>query len=408
MSSVTLTPHKEKFSGKIALPLSKSISNRALIISALSRGKVDPGELSDADDTNLLAELLFQSVEGKDRSLNAGNAGTVFRFLTAYLCIQQGEWILDGSERMRERPIAPLVNAMRQLGADISYLRDKGAPPLKIIGKELTGGEVNIPAGISSQFISALMMIGPSMKNGLKMVLEDDLVSFPYIRMTEKLMLAAGAKVAFTDKNIMVNGTGYGHAVLPSETDWSAAGFWYELFALTKEKSLFLDGLDDRSLQGDAAVERYFRMLGVETEFRGGGAWLRRFYWPGDTVNIDLCDQPDLAPVLIVTTAARRKAGSFTGLGSLKHKESDRLVALVTELEKAGIACTLGSDSISFKAQEMNITEPFDTYGDHRLAMAFAPLALLGKPVNIHHPEVVSKSYPNFWSELQKMLDVRF
>jgi len=406
MSSIKLTPRNEKFADRINLPFSKSISNRALIISAISRGKVDPGELSESDDTKLLTDLLFHSLEGKIRTLNTANAGTVFRFLTAYLSIQEGEWTLEGDDRMRQRPIAPLVNALRELGADISYLGEKGVPPLSIKGKKLAGGKVNISTTISSQFVSALMMIGPAMKKGLQILLDGDPVSLPYIRMTEKLMLLSGAKVLLGNRNILVNGTGYGHAILPSEVDWSAAAFWYELFALSREKRMFIDRLEEKSLQGDALVERYFRMLGVETEFRGGGAWLTRFYWPGEAVNADLSNHPDLAPALIVTTAARRKEGTFIGLGNLRHKESDRLLALVTELEKAGINCKLTSDSISFEAQEMSVTQPFDTYGDHRLAMAFAPLAMLGKPVTINDPEVVSKSYPGFWDELQKVMSV--
>jgi len=379
-----------------------------LIISAISRGKVDPGELSESDDTKLLADLLFRSLEGKIRTLNAANAGTVFRFLTAYLSIQEGEWTLEGDDRMRQRPIAPLVNALRELGADISYLDKTGAPPIHIKGKTLAGGKVNISTDISSQFISALMMIGPAMKNGLHIHLDDDPASLPYIRMTEKLMLLSGAKVLLGNHTIMVNGTGYGHAILPNEADWSAAAFWYEIFALSREKNMFIDSLEEKSLQGDAMAERYFRMLGVETVFRGGGAWLSRFYWSGDVIRADLSYNPDLAPALIVATAARRKAGEFTGLKNLRYKESDRLHALLTELGKAGIACNSTSGSLSFEAQQMNITEPLNTYGDHRLAMAFAPLAFMGTPVTINDPDVVNKSYPGFWDEIQKVLSVEF
>jgi 3-phosphoshikimate 1-carboxyvinyltransferase len=297
---------------------------------------------------------------------------------------------------------------LNSLGANILYTNKSGFPPLLIKSAFLKGGEVNVDASKSSQFVSALMMIGPAMKNGLQIQLDDDPASLPYIRMTEKLMLSSGAKVLLGNHTIMVNGTGYGHAILPNEADWSAAAFWYEIFALSREKNMFIDSLEEKSLQGDAMAERYFRMLGVETVFRGGGAWLSKFYWSGDVIRADLSYNPDLAPALIVATAARRKAGEFTGLKNLRYKESDRLHALLTELGKAGIACNSTSGSLSFEAQQMNITEPLNTYDDHRLAMAFAPLAFMGTPVTINDPDVVSKSYPGFWDEIQKVLSVEF
>jgi len=408
MKSITLTPSTEKPGSEIKLPLSKSISNRALIISALSRGSIDPGELSNADDTKLMAELLFQSIEGKKNSLFTENSGTVFRFLTAYLSIQKNEWILDGSERMRQRPVAPLVNALNQLGAKISYLGERGFPPLKIIGSTIKGGEVSLSSNISSQFISALMMIGPLMKNGLRIRMEGIPASLPYIQMTEALMLKSGVAVVFDPPFIQIPGSGYGAGTLPHEADWSAAAFWYGLFSLSRQKNMFLNGLHESSLQGDSVVEKYFRLLGIETDFRGGGAWLSKFVRPGESMDADLRDHPDLAPALIVSTAARRKAGNFYGLGNLRHKESDRIHAIITELHKAGVKCKVSEDSLNFDAQEMNISETIDTYGDHRVAMAFAPLAMLGKPVTINDPEVVTKSYPEFWEELSKVLNVKY
>lgn len=406
MKSVTLRPLTEKLVTDINLPLSKSISNRALIISALSRGSVDPGTLSSADDTKLMAELLFQSIEGKNNTLHAANSGTVFRFLTAYLSIQNGEWILDGDERMRQRPVAPLVNALKQLGVKISYLGKRGYPPLKITGSSLKGGDVSIASDISSQYISALMMIGPLMKNGLRIRLDSTPVSLPYIQMTESLMLKSGAKVVLDPPYIHISGSGYGTGILPHEADWSAATFWYELFCLSREKSMFLNGLQETRLQGDSVVLKYFRLLGVETDFRGGGAWLTKFIRPMANINAYLSDHPDLAPALIVATAARRKAGNFYGMGHLRHKESDRIHAIIAELNKTGIQFTVTEDSLTFEAQKMNISEAFDTYADHRMAMAFAPLAILGQPVTINNPEVVSKSYPDFWEELRKVLSV--
>ncbi len=408
MSTITISAPTKFLKGKILLPLSKSLSNRALMISAISGGIVDPGELSDADDTVLLQKLLQQIDNKKNPILNARNAGTVFRFLTAYLAITPGEWILEGDERMRQRPIGPIVNALQELGAEIKYLGKNGFPPLQISGKTLKGGSVSIDPGMSSQYISALMMIGPMLEDGLILGLKNTSPSIPYILLTSNLMKMAGAEANLAFPIIHVPGNGYKESELFGEADWSSAAYWYQVMALSEGGDLFLNGLRENSKQGDRKLTKYFKMLGVETQYEDGGVRIHKTRTDKLYINIDLSSNPDLAPSLIVTSAALGYDGYFLGLSALRIKESDRLEALATELGKAGINCTVYDDELSFEPQKMNITSPFNTYNDHRLAMAFAPLAALGDPVTINNAEVVSKSYPVFWSELQKVLGVEF
>lgn len=373
---------------------------------AISGGLVKSAKLSDADDTVLLQKLLQQISEGKDRKLFAGNAGTVFRFLTAYLSITTGEWLLEGDERMHQRPVGPLVDALKTLGAKISYLGQEGFPPLIIMGKELAGGSVYFDPEYSSQYISALMMIGPMLREGLILGLKKAPQSIPYIFLTANLMKKAGAEVDLALPIIHVPGSGYQKSELKEEADWSSAAFWYQLLALSKGGSLLLKGLKENSFQGDRITAKYFDSLGVETEYTSDGAVIRKKGIHKPYISFNFSDNPDLAPALIVTSAALGLDGYFKGLSALRIKESNRLEALATELDKAGIKCTVYEDEFSFEPQKMNITAAFDTYHDHRIAMAFAPLAILGNPVTINDPEVVSKSYPNFWNEFQKVLGV--
>ncbi len=359
------------------------------------------------DDTVLLLKLLKQIKEAKNPNLNAGNAGTAYRFLTAYLAITPGKWTLDGDERMRERPIGPLVDALHDLGADIEYLEEEGYPPLQITGKMLNGGNVFMYAGTSSQYISALMMVAPLFILGLNICILNQVTSVPYIKMTASMMKAAGAEVEMNIPTIRISGN-YKAATLPSESDWSAAAFWYELLALSKDGELLLKGLKEKSLQGDSVLSRYFLSLGIETEFNDEGALIRKGFFFDAHSNFDLADYPDIVPVCAVTAAAKGNNGMFIGIAGLKYKETDRLQALAQELGKAGITCTVSDDEIIFKAQKMEISEPFETYNDHRMAMAFAPLAILGQPVTVNNPEVVSKSYPGYWEELKKVLSVEF
>ncbi len=410
MSSVIVTAKKTEINGEIDLPLSKSISNRALMMSLISGGKVKYDKLSDADDTLLLARLIEQIKEGKDNHINAHNCGTAYRFLTAYLSATEGTWILDGDERMRERPISALKNALCELGAEISYLGKPGYPPLKIQGRQLSGGLVTMKSDISSQYTSALMMIAPMLKDDLMILNTGEVSSYPYIKLTIEMMRIAGITVD-TDASIsilQIKNPEYTDCTMPHEYDWSSAPFWYELLSLSKGGKLLLKGLEKPSFQGDSVISTYFNNLNIETEFGDEGALITKSYYSTGFVNFDLQNTPDLVPACALTAAARGFDGSFYGLKGLRYKETDRLEALATELGKAGIICTVESDRLDFKAQRMEITRPFETYNDHRLAMAFAPLAILGKPVTIMNPEVVSKSYPGFWDEIGKVMNLEF
>lgn len=404
MDSITITATKDYLEDRVALPLSKSISNRSLMLHALSGGVVKYDQLSDADDTKLLQDLLGRIKTGNNPKLNAGNAGTVYRFLTAYLSMKSGEWILDGDHRMRQRPIGPLVDSLCRLGADITYKGKNGFPPLLIRGRQLPGGRTEIDAGMSSQFASALMMIGPMLPSGLEINIKGDTSSQAYISMTTRLMKAAGAEIDVELPAVKIKGSGYRDSLLSQESDWSSAAFWYALLALSKGGRLLLQDLKKESVQGDRIAEEYFRLLGVETIYTDEGALIRKRGAAKKHMNLQLEDSPDLAPAIILATAALGLSGDFYGLSNLKNKESDRLAALSSELAKAGIRTHTTSGQISFKAQKLRLARAVDPHMDHRIAMAFAPLAILGKPLTIEKPDVVSKSYPRFWEELKKVI----
>jgi len=408
VKTLKIIASKNILEGSVELPLSKSISNRGLMISALSGGSVKNEKISEADDTLLLDKLLKQIKAGSDHHVHCQNAGTVIRFLTAYLAITPGAWTLDGDYRMRQRPIGPLVDALKSLGGEIEYEGRGGYPPLKIEGKKLEGGSTFIDSAISSQFISALMMIGPLLENGLTLLSYGSPASLPYIYMTENMMKKAGAEIDIDLPEIKIRGNRYKGGLLPYESDWSAAAFWYELMALSKGGELLLHGLKEDSIQGDSVAAKYFYMFGVETIFKPEGALIRKNFWMAEGFNFILIEHPDLFPAMVVTTAAKGLEGNFYEIEGLRIKESDRPQALASELLKCGIKCSMEENLLSFKEQKINISKPIDTYNDHRIAMAFAPLAVLGSPITINNPEVVSKSYPNFWSELQKVLGVGF
>ncbi len=406
MKSIKIIPTDRYIAGKVGIPWSKSISNRALMIHTLSGGRVKYKHLSDAADTVLMQKLLAQISEKKDFILDAKNSGTVFRFLTAYLAIVEGRWILKGSERMLNRPVGPLVEALQTLGAEITYAEKPGFPPLHITGKPLEGGSINVKAELSSQFVSALMMIAPLLSSGLEVRLEGKAVSTPYLNMTAKMMRTAGINVDLQLPVIKIPCEDYSKCTLPEETDWSAAAFWYEAVALSEKGSIFLPGLKKHSLQGDSEVANIFRAFGVHTQYLDSGVLITKTSTEVKDVEVDLSQYTDLALPVIVTAAALGLKGIFTGLASLRIKESDRLGMLATELGKTGISCRITNNSLSFSCQKMHISKAVSTYGDHRMAMAFAPLALLGKPVVIENPEVVQKSYLGFWKELEQVLGV--
>jgi 3-phosphoshikimate 1-carboxyvinyltransferase len=387
---------------------SKSISNRALIVLALSGA--DPagwlGNLSGAKDTVTLRRLLSQEGQVYD----AGDAGTTFRFMTAFLAIQPGIQILTGSERMQERPVGALVYALRALGADIRFLGKEGYPPLEI-GTFRPGGpsEIRIEAGVSSQFLSALAMIGPYLPGGLRIIPDGTLVSRPYLDMTVQLMRHFGARADWEGDTLVVHPGTYKPRLFTVEADWSAASYWYAMVALAEKADLHLRGLFPGSWQGDAVLADMMRFFGVETQFTETGVRLTKLAGQQASVfNYDFIGCPDIAQTLAVVCGALGVEGLFTGLETLSVKETDRIAALRQELAKTGVLFgqlpELNESGkivhrLSGRASWAN-APLFETYNDHRMAMAFACMAMRGA-VRINRPEVVEKSYPAFWKHLE-------
>ena len=386
--------------GEVVLPASKSISNRALIISALSGTKDVPENVSECDDTFVMVRAL--GAPAGQETIDIMAAGTAMRFLTAYLCVQEGEErVLTGTERMKHRPIAILVDAMRSLGADIEYVGEEGFPPLRIKGKSLAGGSIELAGNVSSQYISAMLMIGPVLKEGLTLTLTGGIVSRPYIDMTLSIMREFGAVATFEGNVIRVEPTGYKPIPYYIENDWSASSYWYEMVALTPGGEVRLPGLFAESLQGDQGVKDIFGMLGVETSF-GDGVLLRHTGKRVERLDIDMLRVPDLAQTVVVTCCMLDVPFRITGLQSLKIKETDRITALRTELRKLGYVIGEENDSVLLwdgTRCEADEQPAIDTYEDHRMAMSFAPCCQVLGEIRINNPEVVSKSYPTFWKE---------
>ena len=388
---------------QITLPASKSISNRALILNALAYSPYDIQNLSDCDDTRVTVKAL----DSNDTTFDIGAAGTSMRFLTAFLAKTVGEWVISGSERMKQRPIKLLVEALNSLGARIEYMEKEGYPPLRIFGSALTGGEITLNGGISSQYISALMMIAPFMQEGLKIVLEGNVISVPYIHMTMSMMKEYGAKVSFENNIISIEPQTYNPIQYKVESDWSGASYWYEILSLTGKGKVFLAGLFQNSYQGDSRVAGLFEQLGVSSEYRADGVLLTANNQNISKFEYDFVDQPDLAQTFAVTCCLKGIPFHFSGLQTLKIKETDRIAALTNELRKLGFVLTEPAEGqLAWTGErcEQAGTISIATYEDHRMAMAFAPAALV-YPIIIEHPEVVSKSYPGFWSDIQKLID---
>ena len=394
--------------GRLRPVSSKSISNRALLLEALSAEACALNHLSEADDTALLTQLLRQIAQAEHRNLHAKNCGTAYRFLTAYLCLQPGDWMLSGDERMKLRPIGPLVDALRELGADIHYLEIVEFPPLAIRGGVLNGREIRLNASMSSQFASALMMIGPCLKEGLKINFDGEVGSFPYLEMTAQLMQQFGAEVSLDTAQALIAPGGYRATTIDVEADWSAASYYYELIALSKDGDLFLEGLQEYSLQGDSVIAECMQHFGVESTYVEGGVRIQKKQKHKSTpFAFDLRNCPDLAPALFATCAGLSVPAVFTGTENLRIKESDRAVSLARELEKTG-RCHFHLEQNRVRMHPLDSPTPqtlpvFETHGDHRLAMAFAPLACLFDQVDIDHPEVVEKSYPDYWKDLSSL-----
>lgn len=398
----------ETLSADINLPASKSISNRALIIHALSGGQL-PQNLSDCDDTRAVVNALRDMPE----TIDVGAAGTAMRFMTAYLAVTEGEHVITGSERMRHRPVGVLVDALRMLGATINYVADEGYPPLHISGHPLLGGKLEIPGNVSSQFISALLLIGPVMHLGLSLHLTGEIVSRPYIDLTIHVMHGFGAEVDWTSPDtIEVQPKPYSNAPYLIENDWSASSYWYELASLypISEANVSMRGLEDSSRQGDSVVKYIFSLLGVKTAFdepHSGKPTTVRLTRHLDSVSqlsYDFLNCPDLAQTVVATCCGLGVTFHFTGLASLRIKETDRLVALQRELRKLGfIIQIINNEELLWDGSICEPSmEPIDTYEDHRMAMAIAPLAVKFPGLRINNPEVVTKSYPDFWKDLRK------
>lgn len=391
--------------GTITLTGSKSIANRVLIIRALCSSDFPILRLANANDTRLLTQLLASDSD----VLDAGPAGTTFRFMTAYLALQPGTQVLTGTERMKQRPIRVLVDALRELGANITYLENDGYPPLRIGEAEQMGkaSRLSIAANTSSQYISALLMIAPTLPKGLELHLEGTIVSRPYIEMTLQLMAYFGVQHTWEGQTIRITQQNYLPRAFTVEADWSAASYHYAIAALSRQPQLQLNGLFPDSVQGDAVLADMMTHFGIRTEYNEKGVLLTREK-PADTIpfRYDYLRCPDLAQTLAVVSAATGIRGEFAGLETLRIKETDRIAALQRELAK--VDCTMAPFDYDLDRKDwfavtgeakVEDTPAFDTYEDHRMAMAFAPFAVLGR-IRINEPLVVGKSYPDFWEDL--------
>jgi 3-phosphoshikimate 1-carboxyvinyltransferase len=434
--NIILTKQGKKVNGTVQLTGSKSECNRALIIGAMSGGKVKVENMSDAADAvtlkcilDLQAQapppLLIQTqvvdengtiikssgpvvaTSGKmfNHVVNIGPAGTAMRFLTAYLPLQGNEITLTGSERMQQRPIGILVNAMRKLGAKIDYVNNEGFPPIKIHGGfQQQADRISIKGDISSQYITALLLIASSLPQGLTLEIDGELTSRPYVEMTLAMLRQAGIQHRWNDNVITIENQPFAETSLLVEPDWSAASYWYAITALSDEAELFLPGLTSYSLQGDSVITELMANFGITSQFKDGGVHLTKEPKPIFRKIFDLKECPDLAQTIIVVCAALGHDASFTGLETLKIKETDRILALQTELAKIGVKLIEKGQVYKLDCSEKQIPQRMfvNTYDDHRMAMAFAPLATLIPELEIEDADVVEKSYPAFWKDLVK------
>lgn len=422
MESIRIVSEGKSLVGEINLPLSKSISNRVLMICAIMGWTFDELIISEADDSRLLKHLLtsiaFNETSLEDdlqMDLDCKNAGTVFRFLTPFLTTRQKDYLLSGSQRMRERPIAPLVNALVEMGANIAYVEEEGYPPLSIRSGDLDFERVHIDISQSSQFASALLLILPVLKEQSMIILEGELSSMPYIEMTLKLMSRYGVQYDIEDREITLEGSyQYPGCDLEIEADWSSASYWYQMLALAGHGELLLKDLRIDSLQGDAALVEIFKSLGVQSQQHDKGVYIKADGEVDLVKSIDFKSIPDLAPTVIATCAALGVMGRFTGLEGLNLKESRRMDVLCAELEKLGYDLRdtgmeeyvlINNCKPEFRALDFSEVL-IDTADDHRMAMAFAPFALVGKNIQISYPNSVNKSYPMFWEEIRRFVRV--
>jgi 3-phosphoshikimate 1-carboxyvinyltransferase len=412
MKNLKVVATSKIIEGEIELSGSKSISNRVLLLQALCEDKFNIMNLSDSDDTVTMQKL----IESSESVLDAHHAGTTFRFMTAYLSTKEGTHILTGSERMKERPIKVLVDALIELGAKIEYMEKEGYPPLKIYSpRSEFKDKITLPANISSQYISAIMMIAPTLANGLTIQLDGEIVSKPYIDMTQRIMEDFGVEVVWKGNQINIEHQKYKAKDYHIEADWSAASYYYIIAGLSDQCDITLKGLHQNSIQGDATVAEIGKIFNIETIFDQHQITLRRTKADKKLTvfEYNFLNVPDIAQSLALLCAGKGISGLFSGMQTLRIKETDRIAALQQELSKVGVYLNKMPEKFSKKTgieyymlegEASNIDElvAFDTYNDHRMAMAFAPLALRF-PIIINDAAVVTKSYPNFWKDIQKI-----
>jgi len=408
--NLLLQTSQSDLQAQIAITGSKSETNRLLLLQALFPN-ITLANTSNSDDSEVMMKALLPNTQHptpNTQIIDIHHAGTAMRFLTAYFAVNEGrEVILTGSPRMKERPIKVLVEALQQLGAQISYENEAGFPPIKIKGQKITNHKVSIPANVSSQYISALLLVAPKLKNGIELTLVGEITSIPYIKMTLALLNEIGVETSFEDKTITVKPQTSNPTpqTLIVESDWSSASYFYSIVALANEgTTIKLSSYKQNSLQGDSSLVAIYQNLGVETVFENNSIVLKKTAISNlQSLTCNLNSSPDIAQTLVVTCLGLGIGCHLTGLHTLKIKETDRLEALQIELTKLGGNISVTNDSLTLLAsKEINSNVKIATYNDHRMAMAFAPLALL-VPIIIENAEVVSKSYPDFWEDLKSL-----
>ncbi|VAW13070.1 3-phosphoshikimate 1-carboxyvinyltransferase [hydrothermal vent metagenome] len=394
-----------KIESSIKLPSSKSISNRVLIINSLSNSFSPARNLSDSDDTKIMERVL----NSNSSKFDIGHAGTAMRFLTAFLSKIAGQWEITGSQRMKQRPIGILVDTLRKLGAKIEYIENEGYPPLRIWGSHLKGGVIELDGSVSSQYITALLLIAPTLEGGLTLKLKNKITSRSYIELTLKLMAKFGIRHSWEGNEIRVEEQDYLPVDFSVEADWSGASYWYQIAALCDEAEIQLENLELPSIQGDAAIAKWFEAFGVISKKSENGILLiKKGGQQPQHLSLNFTDNPDMAQTMAVLNVAKKVPFHFSGLETLKIKETNRIAALQNELAKFG--ATLTEPSHGELAWDGTINESgiqknpvIDTYNDHRMAMAFAPMALAGYSLQIAEPLVVTKSYTKYWYDLQQV-----
>lgn len=394
----------------IQLPASKSESNRALMIAAYGGFSPDFQNLSDSTDTLVLADAM-RKIQQNKAVINIADCGTAARFLTTFLACRKGEWILTGSERMRQRPIAPLVNCLRRLGVDIQYIEKEGCLPLRIVGKPISGGKVAVEMHQSSQFASSLLMAAPMWSQGLEMELLGELSSLPYLEMTLAMMRHFGADVERNGRTIVVRPKPYQSKSFTVSADWSAVSYWYEMAAFSEACEIKLRGLSLPSPQGDAVIVDWMKLLGVGTFVENDAIVLRTIPFEKRLLHFDFSAHPDLFPTMAATCAGLQIEAKFSGISNLNVKESDRLRSMKNELIKIGVEMNKISDESVLimpcsHLPSFDSSQPllFSAHNDHRVVMSLAPLALRIGAICFDDMDVVQKSYPHFWSDVSFVL----